>query len=151
LHPHDAKLLARRLMIDHGLGDWTFQFDHAKRRFGCCFYQRRLITLSRPLTLLNDSQQVRDTILHEIAHALAPGDGHGVKWRQTCVRIGAQPSRCYNDTAVRSPARAPAKYLLGCRTCGWWIQRRRRIRSALVCRKCESRLVFGIRCARAFA
>jgi len=130
-------------MMEHGLADWNFQFDHARRRFGCCSYGRKLITLSRPLTLLNDEREVRDTILHEIAHALvAPGDGHGRKWRQACARIGAEPRRCYDDRSVRSPARAPAKYLLGCRSCGWWVQRRRLRRTTLVCRECETRLVF---------
>lgn len=142
MHPHDARLLARQLMIEHGLGEWEFRYDHARRRFGCCFYKRKLITLSRPLTLLNDDRQVRDTILHEIAHALTPGDGHGRKWRQTCARIGAQPTRCYDDKAVRSPPRAAAKYLLGCGTCNWWVERRRLRRVALVCRRCESRLMF---------
>ena len=142
MHPHDAKLLARRLMIEHGLSDWEFQFDHARRRFGCCFFGRKVISLSRPLTLLNDEAEVRDTILHEIAHALAPGDGHGRIWRAVCRRIGAKPSRCYDDKFVRSPARAAAKYVLGCKTCNWWVARRRLRRAQLICAKCFTRLEF---------
>ena len=54
VHPHDAQELARELMRRHGLFDagWRFRFDHARRRFGCCRYGPKLITLSRPLTLL---------------------------------------------------------------------------------------------------
>ena len=73
----EASILARSLMSEHGLADWGFAFDHARRRFGACNYTRRRITLSRPLTLLNGIDEVRDTILHEIAHALCPGDKHG--------------------------------------------------------------------------
>jgi hypothetical protein len=42
-------------MRRHGLFEagWRFRFDHARRRFGCCRYGPKLITLSRPLTLLN--------------------------------------------------------------------------------------------------
>ncbi len=32
-------------------------------------------------------------LLHEIAHALTPRDGHGPKWRAMCVRVGARPTR----------------------------------------------------------
>src|SRR3954468_886353 len=95
----EAAHLARDLMREDGLLDaeWAFGFDHARRRFGKCDYDGRRITLSRPLTLLNGIHEVRDTVLHEIAHALCPGDGHGQHWRATCRRIGAAPKRCYTD------------------------------------------------------
>src|ERR1700760_1168305 len=97
-------------MHQHGLVGWTFRFDNARRRFGSCRYGSKLITLSRPLVYLNDVEQVRDTILHEIAHALAPGDKHGPRWRAACVKVGAIPKRCYTDDAVRSPPRAAARF-----------------------------------------
>ena len=79
MHLIDARNLAWDLMRQHGLADlgWRFRFDHARRRFGSCKYREKAITLSRPLTLLNGEAEVRDTVLHEIAHALCPGDGHG--------------------------------------------------------------------------
>jgi predicted SprT family Zn-dependent metalloprotease len=141
MHPHDAKMLALALMSEHGLADWRFRFDHARRRFGSCRYAARLITLSRPLVLLNSPEQVRDTILHEIAHALTPGDGHGPRWKSRCLQIGANPTRCYGDDSVRSPARSPARYRLGCRRCDWWIDRRRRTRHRYICRRCQRTLV----------
>src|SRR4051794_7171378 len=98
-----ARDLAITLMRQHGLSDWTFRFDHARRRFGSCRTRLKLITLSRPLTFLNDEPQVRDTILHEIAHSLTPGDGHGPAWRRKCAEIGANPRRCYGDDEVISP------------------------------------------------
>ena len=93
MHPFDAQQLAVGLIQEHGLIGWRFRFDHARRRFGCCRSSEKTITLSRPLTILNSCAQVRDTILHEIAHALTPGDGHGVKWRAKCREIGADPKR----------------------------------------------------------
>ena len=86
-----ARDLALALMRQHGLNDWTFRFDHARRRFGSCQPRRKVITLSRPLAFLNAEPQVRDTVLHEIAHALTPGDGHGSRWKRKCVEIGAEP------------------------------------------------------------
>ena len=35
----DAGDLALQLMKIHGIQDWNFEFDNAKRRFGCCNYQ----------------------------------------------------------------------------------------------------------------
>ena len=79
---YEAAHLAKELMTRHGLAGWSFEFDHARRRFGRCDYTHRRITLSKPLTFLNPIEEVRDTLLHEIAHALA-GEraGHGAKWR----------------------------------------------------------------------
>ena len=138
--------LARDLMREHGLLQlgWTFGFDHARRRFGKCEYDSRRITLSRPLTLLNGIDEVRDTILHEIAHALCPGAGHGPRWRATCRRIGATPKRCYTDEQVVSPARRAARYTMGCPRCQWWVARYRRParRSRLVCTRCRGNVEF---------
>ena len=126
-------------MREHGLleAGWTFAFDHARRRFGCCNLTRRRITLSRPLTFLNTEAQVRDTILHEIAHALTPGDNHGPRWRAMCIKLGANPVRCYREHEVISPPRPPARYKLGCAACGWWVDRRCRPRQKLLCAKCR--------------
>lgn len=144
MHPFDARQLAWDLMRQHGLIDagWRFRFDHARRRFGCCHYGRKLITLSRPLTLLNTEPEVRDTVLHEIAHALCPGDGHGPKWRAKCREIGAKPVRCFSDNAVSSPPRAAARFEWGCESCNWWVPRRRRTRGTFVCTTCRTRLAY---------
>ena len=142
MNPHDARNLAWDLLTRHGLTGWRFEFDHARRRFGSCRYGKKLITLSRPLTLLNSEDEVRDTLLHEIAHALSPGDGHGLVWKQKCREIGAKPQRCYSDAAVRSPTRRPARYAFGCHACCWWIDRRRLAESRYVCSRCKGMLLY---------
>ena len=149
MHPYDARQLARDLMRTHGLLDagWRFEFDHARRRFGCCHYGPKLITLSRPLTLLNGEAEVRDTLLHEIAHALTPGHGHGPRWRHKCRELGARPVRCYSDGAVLSPPRRPPRYEWGCGACGWWVQRHRKTRRRFVCARCSGALTYKLRLA----
>ena len=69
----EAKNMAVRLMDHHGLIEkgWTFVWMKMKRTFGQCWHSKKQILLSWPLTSLNDETTVRDTILHEIAHALA--------------------------------------------------------------------------------
>lgn len=134
----EAEQLARRLMDENGLSHWQFDFDRASRRFGSCNWTKRQITLSWKLTALNDHDQVRETILHEIAHALAPGDGHGNKWRSACAKLGIEPNRCYTDVEVKSPSRATSRYEIGCVRCDWWSPRFRRPTRMLVCRMCRN-------------
>ncbi len=142
MHPADAMNLAIFLMRQHGLIGWRFRFDHAKRRFGSCVPSLKLITLSRTLTLMNPEPEVRDTLLHEIAHALEPTDGHGPRWKAACRRIGAKPARCFTDAQVVTPPRRPAACELGCPKCDQWSDRRRLMPSRYLCRYCRGPAVY---------
>ena len=85
----DAEDLAHNLLDDHNLSyTWTFGFDNAVRRAGYCNYRKHQITISRAATLVCSEEEVEDTLLHEIAHALTPGHGHDDYWRIKCVSIG---------------------------------------------------------------
>ena len=46
-------------------------------------------------------EQIRDTVLHEIAHAIAGREaGHGPLWKVTARRIGATPrAKAYESQA----------------------------------------------------
>ena len=82
--------------------DWSFEFDNAKRRFGCCNYRKKKITLSAPLTELRDESFVKNTILHEIAHALVGGrHGHDNVWRAKAIEIGCNGNRCSSDVEIK--------------------------------------------------
>ncbi|MCD4550108.1 SprT-like domain-containing protein [Schaalia sp. lx-260] len=87
-----ARRLARSVMDAHGLSEWDFSFDRARRRAGACHHQRKKITLSRVLTLLYEPATVREVVLHEVAHALVGAHhGHDQVWRDVARRIGAPP------------------------------------------------------------
>lgn len=87
--------LACDLMTAHHLSGWSFGFNRRMCALGMCFYDRRTIELSIHFVERNDLDEVRDTILHEIAHALVgPGHGHDRVWKRKCVEIGARPLRC---------------------------------------------------------
>jgi predicted SprT family Zn-dependent metalloprotease len=97
-----ALCLARDLLAEHGLHDWSATLDRAKTRAGACRFARRQISLSAPLTRLHSEAEVRDTILHEIAHALVgPRHGHDEVWRAAAVRIGCTGERCLHPDAPR--------------------------------------------------
>jgi SprT protein len=104
---YDAQNLAEQLMrLYHVPAAWSFRFDHSKVRFGKCNYGRKQISLSRHLVELNSEAEVRETILHEIAHALAPrGAGHGPKWQRVAQSIGCTAKRCYGEEVARPKPR----------------------------------------------
>jgi predicted SprT family Zn-dependent metalloprotease len=98
----DALAMAEKLLQEHGLAGWRVQLDNAKRRAGVCRFTDRTIGLSGPITELHGEAEVRDTVLHEIAHALVgPEHGHDAVWRATALRIGCSGSRCVDAESPR--------------------------------------------------
>ena len=105
----DSLELLNQSLQQHGLSNWTGGLDNARRRFGMCNFSKKHISLSRPLCELNDDAEVRDTVLHEIAHALAwerhgKNCGHDKRWKAICLEIGARPQACYDDGVVQPAA-----------------------------------------------
>lgn len=77
------------------LAGWSFGWDRALHRLGCCRFRERRITLSHYFVeayLEKDRFQVWRTLLHELAHALAwerrRHAGHGAVWRAYCRKLG---------------------------------------------------------------
>lgn len=92
----DAGKLAIDLMNQHGLlaQGWHFQWIRSKRTLGRCHHGSKFISLSKPYVTLNEVAVIQDTILHEIAHALAGGlAGHGPVWKAKAIELGARPVR----------------------------------------------------------
>lgn len=128
-------------MNQHGLGHWLFRFDRrATVRLGLCSYRTKTISLSEKVILLTDEATVRNTILHEIAHALVgPGHGHDSVWRRKALSIGCTGDRCHS---VDVYAAAP---WLGTCGCGTEYRRHRlseRIRQYGRCKKCKTGLTW---------
>jgi predicted SprT family Zn-dependent metalloprotease len=127
-----AQKLAEYLMRLHKLpAEWSFEFDRSKVRFGKCNYCKKQISLSKYLVELNGEDEVRDTIHHEIAHALAPrGAGHGPDWKSLASSIGCNGRRCFGQEVVRPVP----KYRGTCPSCRRVIFRHRR--KIIACGNC---------------
>ena len=131
--------LALSEMTIHGLTrkGWTFAFDKAKRRRGCCKCHKKQITVS--IYHLRDwpdnRSDVRETILHEIAHGLCDdNEGHGPEWKRTAQRIGATPSR-----ATCVPMDVPYLWTGACTGRTHQAHRKRR-RAVYKCKCCGSEI-----------
>jgi hypothetical protein len=109
MHITAATTLAERLMAQLGLTDtgWTFTLDQSLTRLGLCQYGPKVISLGTVYVVSADEVSVRDTLLHEIAHALVgphvltptgavvrngrgrpAKTGHGWQWRVKAREIG---------------------------------------------------------------
>ena len=133
----EANQLAKLLMTKHGLllKGWRFEFDRSKRRFGACRHGSKRITLSTELTLLNDEKTVKDTILHEIAHALVGfSHGHDWVWKMKALEIGCNGEIYYDTKEVITPE---SKYKAVCTSCGHIFKKHRLPKARKSCGFCD--------------
>ena len=118
-----AETLARELMRLHGLDSvgstceprqpWHFGWMRRTNTCGIAHFGKRAIMLSAPIVKANEESEVRDTILHEIAHVLAGPSGHGQVWKLKAMEIGARPYACTDTANVPK-----GKYFAVCAACG---------------------------------
>lgn len=108
----EVESLARSLMTQHGVGYVTFEFDRGRKRIAATHtYTWRegarpvpvKITFSRHYAELITIAEVHEVMLHEIAHALEPGDGHGDRWKARARKLGIDPNRCYDASERPMP------------------------------------------------
>lgn len=134
-----TEALGRRLLRHHaGRGRldsrWRFGFDLAPVRAGVTDHARREISVSIPYCLKASRAQVRDTILHEIAHAICgPRHRHDAEWRRVAASLGCSGDRCH------TVEHTPAPWLGEC-GCGRTFRRhrlQRKLRSAR-CAACRA-------------
>jgi predicted SprT family Zn-dependent metalloprotease len=94
----DAKQLAEDLMAKHldNPEMWTFDWERSVTAHGATYYVQRKIKMSRVVTEAETEDNVRDTILHEIAHAnvwdRTSTHGHTPVWKREARRLGAVPT-----------------------------------------------------------
>lgn len=137
----EVMTLGWNMLGDHGLtrSGWTFVIDkRPKNRMGQCRYMPREIAVSAYHAFGDDLDNVRDTIAHEIAHALVgPGHGHDAMWKRMCAVTGANPSRRGHSEVERHFA-----YRGICHNCGHSYRRHRvakHLRGNSWCSKCPGR------------
>lgn len=87
---------------------WTFKWnDRLRTVMGRASARDKYIELSSHLVRINRNTpdfitRIKETILHEWAHALDweydEGWGHGATWKKWMRRLGIQPERCFSST-----------------------------------------------------
>ena len=110
---NEASELAQNLIAEHLPYPWKLTWDRAKTRFGQCNHNHKTISLSIPLTRGNSYDEILDTILHEIAHALTPRHGHDSVWSRKALELGSNGRRC-----SKQPKGIQHTYAGWCKKCG---------------------------------
>lgn len=127
-----ALALARELVRRHGLADqgWTAALDDSTSRAGACNYRKKQILLTRLYVRTADDASLRDTILHEIAHALVgPQHHHDAVWKAKARSIGCTGNRCHTERF------SPPRWIVSC-DAGCFTRPAQRRRRHAVCRRC---------------
>ncbi|MEN9752777.1 MAG: hypothetical protein RL670_468 [Actinomycetota bacterium] len=132
-----VQALAMITMAEHlDLRIWKFRMDSAKRRAGACNHTTSTISLSAYLAEYYSFDRMHQTMLHEVAHALAGHrEGHGAKWRALASSIGYRHERFEDD--LIADAVAP---IVGQCPAGHVFYRYRWPKRRLYCLKCSTRL-----------
>ena len=92
---------ALELMREHGITrkGWVLVWNQSVDTLGETHWSNKTIYLSERYARANSDHEVRDTVLHEIAHVLAgPRAGHGKKWQEIAKRIGANGKAKFTPT-----------------------------------------------------
>ncbi len=129
--------MARELMDRHGLAGWRLKLDDVVGRAAQCRYDTKTVSLTRLYVRKAETDELKDAVLHEIAHALAGREhNHDRLWKKIALGIGCTARRC---SGVRF---ALARWLQQCPK-GCVPPREAQIRRRnLVCPHCRSSVIY---------
>lgn len=84
----------QELFAAHKLEGWKILFENVSSRAGQCNYTNKTISYGILFMLHADREQRMNTVLHEIAHAIAgAGHGHDAFWKRTFISLGGNGER----------------------------------------------------------
>lgn len=115
----------------HELLKWRYVVNkRAILRFGQCRYGYKEINISEFLLdekITFDENQLRDTIIHEMLHALTPKSGHKGKWITLANKVNRASKgkynikRCGDYDGIHEDEldkKNKPKYIIKCKKCG---------------------------------
>jgi predicted SprT family Zn-dependent metalloprotease len=127
---------ARELLAQHHLSLWSFRFDNGRKRAGSCQYGPQVISLAYEFAKHAPAEEIHDTLLHEIAHALVgKAHHHDDVWRAKAMAIGCSGKRCHELQFT------PPRYIVQCER-GCWVTTAERRRRHVLCRRCHGALIY---------
>ncbi|MGB3454048.1 MAG: SprT-like domain-containing protein [Moheibacter sp.] len=92
----EIEKLAIELMNKHGVGHFKFKYGRSRTYAGNCSSSSQTIRLSIRFVLKNDIERIKNTILHEIAHATVGAEhGHRKVWQDKAKELGVTWTKNY--------------------------------------------------------
>lgn len=139
--------IARKMLKKHNVKDWTFKYKtlaemntKGKYVLGRCDYVMKDIILCRELTQHETNiDRVRNTLLHEIAHALdfnqrGTKSGHDKNWVRIAKSIGCAGNKCGDISGVS--LMGFAKWIARCPKCKKKYYKMVKPKTRMSCGKC---------------
>ena len=99
----------------YNLVGWRLVVEPMMDKIGVCDYNNKTITLSTVFMRGANCNysKVKKSLLHEIAHAITPGQSHNHVWKNTCDKIGG-------DTRLAASMNLPSRnWSVFCHSCKW--------------------------------
>lgn len=103
------------------------------RTIGSYMPSKKQLAISSRLLAMGDEKEIRQVVLHEIAHAIVHArfgekpKAHGKEFRAICIELGVDPSRHVDVDTEKWKLRI--RYLVKCGHCKMIVIRNRRTRS----------------------
>lgn len=137
----EVKSICSNLIKEH-MKDVPYKIEYVSygtKYLGKCVYKRskgNYYTLKFSSLYFNQLykrgrvDEIKDTVLHEVAHALCrekygKGHNHDIYWRIIAQSIGCNGERCANTGIV------PYKYIYKCSKCGCLFYRLRKLSTSM--------------------
>lgn len=121
-----------------GLEGWELFLSRQRRQLGYCKPMRKVISVSLAYMEKNPFHIMKDTLLHEIAHAIHYIEtgrmGHDNGWKEVARRVGCAPVRCASLEGLNVPE---GNYVAKCPSCRKTVQFYRRVKRRYSCSSCS--------------
>src|SRR4051812_26070220 len=89
---HEAQAKGQPLLAKYGLHDWQISLEncHNEAMYGACVGCLGYCDLKNKVIRIDNGvgRQFRQTLLHEIAHALRGPGGHDMEWINIADKLG---------------------------------------------------------------
>ncbi len=86
-----------------------------------CHSNNRVIELNYKIFTVERQNDLRSTLLHEVAHHINffiyRGKGHDRNWKAIMIGLGRPPNRCHEYDYIERARREP-KHIFTCKDCG---------------------------------
>ena len=104
MNRNEAVVYAHTRLKEFGLSNWSVRLttDMTQGFLGLCSHRDECIILSAQHIDIHDDKMIKNTINHEIAHALTPGHSHDTIWKAKAAECG-----CYHLEACSNLSFSP--------------------------------------------
>jgi len=123
-----------------GLLEWELKLSNQKRHLGYCRPRKKLISISRAFMETNPFPVIKDTLLHEIAHALhfleTGKTNHNNGWKSFALKVGCEPKRYATGEGLNMPK---GNYVGLCPVCRKETHFYRRVKRSYSCSHCTNK------------